>query len=89
MTNSNKILLSTLLQIEKTLNQTQNHINKASLAISIEFNFSNFYNLFDTITSAFSISKNNYDKLYDILDNYLDNILTHSQVIEKIEKLVE
>ena len=88
MTNSNKILLSTLLQIEKSLNETENYINKASLPISIEFHFSNFYNLFQTITSAFSIPQKNYDKLCTLLDSFLDDKLSIPQIIEEIEKLI-
>ena len=89
MTNSNKILLSTLLQIEISLNQVQNHINQEDLPISIDFRFSKFYNLFETITSAFLIPQKNYDKLYDLLDEFLRNKLPISQMIEKIEKIID
>lgn len=89
MTNSNKILLSTLLQIEKSLNHTQTIINNANLPISIEFNFSNFYNLFDTIVDSFSIPEKNFDKLYDILDRILENTISISIAIEEIEKLIQ
>lgn len=89
MTNSNKILLSTLLQIEKSLNHTQTIINNANLPISIEFNFSNFYNLFDTITAAFSITEKNFDKLYDILDQLIENTISVPIAIEEIEKLIQ
>lgn len=88
MTNSNKILLSTLLQIEKTLNHTQNSIDSSNLPISIEFKFSDFYNLFDTIVTAFSIPEKKFDILYDILDQFLENKFSIPVTLKEIDKLV-
>ena len=89
MTESNKILLKTLLTIEFELNKTQNFIENNHLFLSISFNSNQIYDLFETIISAFYIPDTSYDTLYDLLNSLCSNKITIDETLNSIEKLIK
>ena len=88
MTNSNKILLSTLLNIEASFNFSESYISQASLPFSIHFNITDSYDLFQVIISAFSISDDKYENLYNLLEDFSENKISTYKIINEIEKLI-
>lgn len=87
MTNSNKILLSALLQIEKSLDKTEKIINSNNIPMNIHFDFSNIYDLFQVIVSAFNISEKDYDALYDLLDKFYQNDISEDKITDFIDSI--
>lgn len=88
MTNSSKILLETLLQIEVSFQKSNLFLQKNSLPILVQMDFSNVYDLFYTIIAAFSIPTQNYEKLYNLLENLSSDSVCISHIITEIEKLI-
>ena len=87
LTNSNKILLSALLQVEKNLTHTENIVNSANLSFSINFNFSKIFDLFSILVSAFDIPKSKYNDLYDLLHENtlsLDNLVSFLDISSEL-----
>ena len=85
MTNTNKILLKTLINIEVCFLQINSKLDN-SLPLSIQLDFSRVYDLYSTIISAFNIPTQNYEKLYDILENL--TIKNVDDIIFSIEDLI-
>lgn len=88
MTKSNYILLETLLKMELALQNCESAFQENNFPISIHFDFSKTYDLFHTIVSAFSISSNQYESLYDILQEFITQKISISDTILRIESLV-
>lgn len=85
MTNSNKILLTALLQVEKSLVKTEKFINSNNLPLSVNFDFSNSYDLFLVITSAFNISEEKFEFLYNLLEKFYKNEISEEKIFEFID----
>lgn len=88
MTNSNYILLETLLKIELAFSNCEASLNNEKIPISLHFDFSQTYDLFHTIVTAFSIPFNQYERLYDILQDFITQKMSISDTILQIESLV-
>lgn len=88
MTNSNKILLKALLNIEIELFKTQQFIENGNLFFTIQFDFKHIYDLFEIIISSFHIPEINYDTLYNILNDLYCNTISVNQALENIELLI-
>lgn len=88
MDKSNKILLKALLNLEFSIGKTQKIFDTHKSFISFEFNFQNIYDLFEVIISAFNIPDTNYDKLYDILNNLYNCLISSDKAINLIENLI-
>lgn len=89
MTNSNKILLKALLNLEFELGKTQKILENNNFFFNIHFNFNNIYDLFEIIISAFDILECNYDFLYDLLNSLYNNNISVEDTITAIEKLIK
>ena len=85
MTNSNKILLSTLLQIEKSLVNSEQTINSYNSPISIHLDFSKLYDLIVVISSAFNIPETQTDSLYDLLEKFCNGKISQEKIIQFID----
>lgn len=88
MTNSDKILLKTLLIIESELSKTQSLLEKNNSFFTIQFNFTHFYDLFEVIISAFNIPETNFDTLYDLLNQLFSNKISIETSINLIDSLI-
>lgn len=89
MTKSNKILLKALLNFEFELGKSQQILNKNFLFFNIQFNFNKIYDLFEVIISAFNIPEDNYDSLYNLLNNLYLNKISVKNALISIEKLIK
>lgn len=88
MTNSNKILLTTLLKLESSFHSYEKTISQFNLPFSLHFSFSDSYNLFQTLVSAFSISEKNQEDLLDLLEDFSENKISIHQFLKNFEKLI-
>ena len=85
MTNSNKILLSALLQLEKFLTNSEQSINSNNFPITIHFDFSSIYDLLVVISSAFDIPEAHTNSLYDLLEKFCNNEISEEEILKFID----
>lgn len=89
MTNSNKILLKALLDLEAELFKSQKILENSNLFFSIQFDFKHIYDLFEVIISSFNVPETNYDALYNLLNELYYNNISSNEAIENIEFLIQ
>lgn len=88
MTHSEKVLLKTLLNVEHESIKFQKSLENHSV-FSFTFHSNNTFDLFDVITSAFNISENKYDSLYNILNNFYNDESSSDEIIKYIQELLK
>lgn len=87
MNSIDQILLEALLQVEFEIGRSQKIFEKENLFFSTQITPFHSYDLFEVIIKAFPIPNENYEFLYDILENLLENKISVKECLHQINHL--